>query len=164
MDQFEIEGGAYTSITGYKHFILRPKNIRWWSYEEQDHGLQVIEWGLEDGEFQEPTDIALDASPMSLLQVSDLLFAFGSGRVDAIGVHQLPEEPKVAEEPLLYAHDAELRIEGSYLDVLNYLERLEAMDERLGWVMLEYSAGDWPSGEAVIRVRTLSVDQAWLGV
>ena len=77
---------------------------------------------------------------------------------------QPPEEPKVAEEPLLYAHDAELRIEGSYLDVLNYLERLEAMDERLGWVMLESSAGDWPSGEAVIRVRTLSVDQAWLGV
>lgn len=77
---------------------------------------------------------------------------------------QPPEEPKAAEEPLLYAHDAELHIEGSYLDVLNYLERLEAMDERLGWIMLEYSAGDWPSGEAVIRVRTLSVDQAWLGV
>jgi MSHA biogenesis protein MshJ len=67
-------------------------------------------------------------------------------------------------EPLLFAHDVEMRIEGSYLDVLNYLERLEALDERLGWVMLEYSAGNWPSGEAVIRVRTLSLDQAWLGV
>lgn len=74
------------------------------------------------------------------------------------------QEQKASPEPLLYAHDVELRIKGSYLDVLNYLERLEAMDERLGWIKMEYSAGDWPSGEAVIRVQTLSLDQAWLGV
>jgi MSHA biogenesis protein MshJ len=74
---------------------------------------------------------------------------------------QQKQEPP---EPLLYAHDVEMRIAGSYLNVLNYLERLEALDERLGWIMLEYSAGDWPSGEAVIRVRTLSLDRAWLGV
>lgn len=74
------------------------------------------------------------------------------------------QEQKASSEPLLYAHDVELRIKGSYLDVLNYLERLEAMDERLGWIKMEYSAGDWPSGEAVIRVQTLSLDQAWLGV
>lgn len=77
---------------------------------------------------------------------------------------QSSQEQQGAPEPLLYAHDVELRIKGSYLNVLNYLERLEAMDERLGWIKLEYSAGDWPSGEAVIRVRTLSLDQAWLGV
>ncbi|GBO87656.1 type II secretion system protein GspM [Marinobacter salsuginis] len=77
---------------------------------------------------------------------------------------QSSQEPQAASEPLLYAHDVELRIKGSYLDVLNYLQRLEAMDERLGWIRLEYSSGDWPSGEAVIRVQTLSLDQAWLGV
>jgi len=80
------------------------------------------------------------------------------------GGEQSSQEQQAAPEPLLYAHDVELRINGSYLNVLNYLERLEAMDERLGWIKLEYSAGDWPSGEAVIRVRTLSLDQAWLGV
>lgn len=77
---------------------------------------------------------------------------------------QTSQEQQAAPEPLLYAHDVELRIKGSYLEVLNYLERLEAMDERLGWIKLEYSAGDWPSGEAVIRVQTLSLDKAWLGV
>lgn len=74
------------------------------------------------------------------------------------------QEREASPEPLLYAHDVELRIKGSYLDVLKYLERLEAMDERLGWIRLQYSAGDWPSGEAIIRVQTLSLDQAWLGV
>ncbi|TYC60354.1 MSHA biogenesis protein MshJ [Marinobacter sp. BW6] len=80
------------------------------------------------------------------------------------GAEQSSQGPQAASEPLLYAHDVELRIKGGYLDVLNYLQRLEAMDERLGWIRLEYSAGDWPSGEAVIRVQTLSLDQAWLGV
>tara|TARA_R100000306_G_scaffold62466_1_gene70605 strand:+ start:4364 stop:5053 length:690 start_codon:yes stop_codon:yes gene_type:complete len=80
------------------------------------------------------------------------------------GGEQSSQEQQASPEPLLYAHDVELRIKGSYLDVLKYLERLEAMDERLGWIKLQYSAGDWPSGEAIIRVQTLSLDQAWLGV
>ncbi|PPI83598.1 MSHA biogenesis protein MshJ [Marinobacter maroccanus] len=80
------------------------------------------------------------------------------------GTEQSSQEKQASQEPLLYAHGVELRIKGSYLDVLNYLERLEAMDERLGWIRLQYSAGDWPSGEAVIRVQTLSLDRAWLGV
>lgn len=68
------------------------------------------------------------------------------------------------DDPLLYAHDVELTILGSYLDVLGYLERLETLDERLGWVVLEYDAENWPAGEAIIRVRTLSLEPAWLGV
>ncbi|MFO7530439.1 MAG: MSHA biogenesis protein MshJ [Marinobacter sp.] len=67
-------------------------------------------------------------------------------------------------EPLLFAHSVELRLQGGYLDVLAYLERLEAMDERLGWVRLSYDATSWPAGEAVFEVRTLSLEKAWLGV
>lgn len=66
--------------------------------------------------------------------------------------------------PLLYAHDVELNIQGSYLEVLSYLRRLEGLDDRLGWVVLEYDAENWPAGEATIRVRTLSLEPAWLGV
>jgi MSHA biogenesis protein MshJ len=69
-----------------------------------------------------------------------------------------------APEPLLYAHDVELTISGGYLNVLNYLERLESIDDRLGWLQLTYDAGSWPRGEARIRVRTLSLEAAWLGV
>jgi MSHA biogenesis protein MshJ len=68
------------------------------------------------------------------------------------------------EEPLLFAHDAEIVLRGSYMNVLAYLQTLEAMDARLGWVLLEYDASDYPDGEVRIRVRTLSMDRAWLGV
>lgn len=67
-------------------------------------------------------------------------------------------------EPLLFAHDAEIAIRGDYMDVVAYLKTLEAMDARLGWVLLEYDSSDYPDNEVRIRVRTLSLDRAWLGV
>ncbi|MFN2360269.1 MAG: type II secretion system protein GspM [Marinobacter sp.] len=73
-------------------------------------------------------------------------------------------EEAEAEEPLLFAHDAEIIVRGGYMDVLAYLETLEAMDARLGWVLLEYDSSDYPENEVRIRVRTLSLDRAWLGV
>lgn len=84
-----------------------------------------------------------------------------------VPVYDRSEEVKSSElkpEPLLYAHDVELKIRGGYLGVMNYLERLEAMDERIGWLQLDYDAGDWPHGDATITVRTLSLEAAWLGV
>ncbi|MFO7993677.1 MAG: MSHA biogenesis protein MshJ [Marinobacter sp.] len=67
-------------------------------------------------------------------------------------------------EPLLFAHDAEIVLRGGYMNVLAYLEKLESMDARLGWVLLEYDSSDYPDNEVRIRVRTLSLDRAWLGV
>lgn len=67
-------------------------------------------------------------------------------------------------EPLLFAHDAEIVLRGGYMDVLGYLQTLEAMDARLGWVLLDYDSSNYPDNEVRIRVRTLSLDRAWLGV
>jgi MSHA biogenesis protein MshJ len=66
--------------------------------------------------------------------------------------------------PLLYAHDVELVIRGGYMEVVNYVDTLESMDNRLGWVSLDYQMREYPDNEIRIRVRTLSLDQAWLGV
>ncbi|MCK7544278.1 MSHA biogenesis protein MshJ [Marinobacter bryozoorum] len=74
------------------------------------------------------------------------------------------DDQEATREPLLYAHEVDITVGGGYLDVLAYLERLEALDERLGWVMVDYDAGQWPDGTARIRVRTLSLEPAWLGV
>jgi MSHA biogenesis protein MshJ len=38
------------------------------------------------------------------------------------------------------------------------------MDDRLGWVSLDYEMLEYPDNEIRIRVRTLSLDRAWLGV
>ena len=90
------------------------------------------------------------------------------------GVQLLPPQPIYGEEdddannesrePLLYAHEVDITVGGRYLDVLAYLERLEALDQRLRWVMVDYGVREWPGGTASIRVRTLSLEPAWLGV
>lgn len=71
---------------------------------------------------------------------------------------------ETSAEPLVFAHDVEITLRGSYRHVLDYIKQLEAMDERLGWMMLDYNAETYPDSEARIRVRTLSLDRAWLGV
>ena len=73
-------------------------------------------------------------------------------------------DAEAASEPLLYAHDVELVIRGGYVDVVDYIKALEGMDDRLGWVSLDYRMLEYPDNEIRIRVRTLSLDQAWLGV
>lgn len=83
---------------------------------------------------------------------------------DGPGVSEDAKGKDGDREPLLYAHDAEIVIRGGYMDVLAYLENLEAMDARLGWVLLDYDASEYPENEIRIRVRTLSLDRAWLGV
>jgi MSHA biogenesis protein MshJ len=50
------------------------------------------------------------------------------------------------------------------MEVVNYVDTLESMDNRLGWVSLDYQMREYPDNEIRIRVRTLSLDQAWLGV
>lgn len=104
---------------------------------------------------------AQDALELQALELQAPTPVYAPG-AEAVGAEQAARSEPA--KPLLYAHEVELRIRGSYLEVLNYLERLENLDERLGWVRLEYAAGDWPSGVAVIRVQTLSLEPAWLGV
>ncbi|MFW5823489.1 MAG: type II secretion system protein GspM [Marinobacter sp.] len=115
-------------------------------------------------------------SPRDMVQMLQKMLATDE-KLSLEGVQLLAPEPIYAEEegadddnrdepaePLLYAHEVDIVVSGGYLDVLKYLERLEALDERLGWVMVEYGASDWPGGSARIRVRTLSLEPAWLGV
>lgn len=82
----------------------------------------------------------------------------------AAGEGAAPTSDQPAPKPLLYAHDVILTTEGSYLDLLGYLKRLEDLDQRLGWRNLSYQVETFPTGRATIRVRTLSLDKAWLGV
>lgn len=62
----------------------------------------------------------------------------------------------------IWQHGIELRLAGSYLDLLNYLTGLEAMPQRLMWNRLELISTHYPRNEMVLRVYTLSLDKDWL--
>lgn len=84
--------------------------------------------------------------------------------LDPVPVYSSQEAQAEAAEPLMFAHDVELVVSGGYLELLSYLERLETLDQRLGWGQLDYEVDDFPNASARLRVRTLSLSRAGLGV
>lgn len=63
-----------------------------------------------------------------------------------------------------YVHSLEFVIEGSYLDVLHYLQKVEALPWRFYWQILELKTAEYPINRVRVRLNTLSMDKEWLGV
>jgi MSHA biogenesis protein MshJ len=63
-----------------------------------------------------------------------------------------------------YVHSLELVVEGSYLDVLRYLQSVEGLPWRFYWQVLELKTTEYPINRVRIRLNTLSMDKEWLGV
>lgn len=64
----------------------------------------------------------------------------------------------------IYQHGIELRIAGSYADLLHYVEDIERSSQRVLWHSLVLTADKYPRNVMVLRVYTLSLDRKWLTV
>jgi MSHA biogenesis protein MshJ len=79
---------------------------------------------------------------------------------EGLGVDVAPE----SDAPELYRHTLVLRLEGSYVDCLDYLQSIEQLPWHLYWGRLAVSSREYPKNEIVIELRTLSLDEEWIGV
>ncbi len=66
--------------------------------------------------------------------------------------------------PALYRHGIELTVEGSFGDLVRYLEALENMPQRLLWGSMQLKVEQHPKALLTLRVYTLSVDRHWLEI
>jgi MSHA biogenesis protein MshJ len=73
------------------------------------------------------------------------------------------EAPPIAKSGP-YVHSLEIIVEGSYLDVLRYLQTVEGLPWRFYWQVLELKTTEYPINRVRIRLNTLSMDKEWLGV
>ena len=64
----------------------------------------------------------------------------------------------------IYQHGIEIRLAGSYNDLLNYLAELERMPQRMMWNSISLTVEKYPRNIMVLRVYTLSLDRNWLVV
>lgn len=64
----------------------------------------------------------------------------------------------------IYQHGIEIRLAGSYNDLLNYLAELERMPQRVMWNSVSLTVEKHPRNVMVLRVYTLSLDKKWLVV
>ncbi len=75
-----------------------------------------------------------------------------------------PAEASPARAPKLYRHTLVLRLQGSYLDCVAYLESIERLPWHLYWTRLELDVGEYPRNDIVLELQTLSLEQGWIGV
>lgn len=67
-----------------------------------------------------------------------------------------------AASPVIYRHGVELSIEGSYADLLSYLQALEALPQQLLWGSLQLKVEQYPQVLLTLRLHTLSLESAWV--
>ena len=100
-------------------------------------GLRLL--GLES--FSEPVKLAsVEAAPVA-----------GAVPVEAVA---------------LYRHGVRLKLEGSYFDLLHYLQAIQGTEWKLNWDSLDYQVGEAGPGRAQISLQlyTLSRHGGWVGV
>lgn len=71
-------------------------------------------------------------------------------------------KPAAAPVTLLYRHGVELTVRGSYLDMLAYMQALEAMPTQVFWGGALLDAQQYPDVRLTLTVYTLSLDKTWL--
>jgi MSHA biogenesis protein MshJ len=64
----------------------------------------------------------------------------------------------------VFQHVVELRVSGSYSQVVQFLEALEQLPWRFYWQSLDYEVEHYPNAEVILRVYTLSSEEGLLGV
>lgn len=64
----------------------------------------------------------------------------------------------------IYRHGIEIRIAGSYHDLLAYVSELEGGPQKLLWGGMQLAVRQYPVSELTLTVYTFSLDPAWLVV
>lgn len=84
------------------------------------------------------------------------------GRSEVGAAAATPADAKTAGT--LYRHGVELNVEGSYADVLAYVQAIEAMPQRVLWGGLQLKVEQHPKVVLTLRLYTLSADRNWLEI
>jgi MSHA biogenesis protein MshJ len=97
------------------------------------------------------------------------------GNIELVSATNLPARPLVVHEdegpaphdvqgPQLYRHTLVLTLRGTYLDCLTYLQTVEKLPWQIYWSRLELAVDRYPRNDIVLELRTLSLDEEWIGV
>lgn len=63
---------------------------------------------------------------------------------------------------LLYRHGVEIVLQGSYLDMIQYMDALQALPDQLFWGKAKLDAGQYPAARLTLTLYTLSLDTKWM--
>jgi MSHA biogenesis protein MshJ len=97
------------------------------------------------------------------LPVSGLSEMTASGKALAAPAQaQTPAAGARKPRELLYRHGVELVVQGGYLDMLAYMESLQALPSQLFWGRAQLDADNYPTATLTLTLYTLSLDDKWM--
>ena len=98
-------------------------------------------------------DVLIDQQALKLISLKNL----------PVEPFNLVDEDVESQGTALFSHSMELIVDGQYFDVLEYIKRLEQL-KGFNWQMLNYDVVDYPKARVTIKIRTLSLEEDWIGV
>ncbi|MDO8071793.1 MULTISPECIES: type II secretion system protein GspM [unclassified Janthinobacterium] len=69
-----------------------------------------------------------------------------------------------APAPLLHQHGVEVVLQGSYADMVQYMQALQAMPTRVFWGAAHLDAASYPGATLTLTLHTLSMDDTWIAL
>lgn len=75
-----------------------------------------------------------------------------------------PAEGDKENDPGIYRHVLEVKFSGSYSNIVNYLQKLETINQKLIWDELEIIRDEYPKITVRLVISTLSTREEWVGV
>ncbi|MDN2709660.1 type II secretion system protein GspM [Janthinobacterium sp. SUN118] len=69
-----------------------------------------------------------------------------------------------APAALLHRHGVEVVLQGSYADMLQYMQALQAMPTRVFWGKAHLAAESYPDATLTLTLYTLSMDDTWIAL
>jgi len=73
-------------------------------------------------------------------------------------------QARAAGPRAVFRHAVELKLSGSYFDLLDYVDALERMPQQVFWEAFELRAAQYPQSVLTLTIYTLSQDRSWLAV
>ena len=75
-----------------------------------------------------------------------------------------PIDEQEIDEASIYRHVLEIEFAGKYLDILKYMQKLEAIDWKLLWDEIELASDEYPNVTVKVVISTLSTRKEWVGI
>ncbi|PLY40745.1 hypothetical protein CSZ94_19540 [Janthinobacterium sp. ROICE36] len=69
-----------------------------------------------------------------------------------------------APAPLLHQHGVEVVLQGSYADLVQYMQALQAMPTRVFWGAAHLESASYPGATLTLTLHTLSMDDTWIAL
>ena len=83
---------------------------------------------------------------------------------DKAGASKAEPVPSKAVVDTIYRHGVDIEIEGNYLDLVDYLSRLEAMQSKFYWGSASLNVEEYPTSVLKLTLYSLSLEKRWLGL